>query len=131
MLFEWELNYCKTCDNIFKSRVSKPYYTLNHWIENQRQLIYGQNGIQFKHHKMIVPITITNCPFCRSAHNINVKKILDMFNVYTKTGKKVPYNRLYSMKQYSKYAKIHKKIVQKIGQEHLNSIKDKEETVKV
>lgn len=117
MIIEYEQHYCKSCYELFNDIVHKPYYTRNNFIDNQACLIYG---LSYKR-EVTRPNYHTQCPHCYSVHNENVKKIEDMFIVYTKTGKQISFNRLYSLPKYKRYADIHRKIIAK----HLNTITDK------
>lgn len=91
---EWDYFYCKSCKKRFKAVVSRPYYNLNHWIENQwhltKDLVDKHNIIPIKHHDIIIPnktvghSEIYNCPFCYSKHNVNIGNLKEECEKYIK-----------------------------------------------
>ena len=113
--------YCTTCNKIFKAVKNNPYYTTEQFVDNQISLIFSIK----RRHRINNPPQLINCPFCYSTLTVNVKEILNMFIVNTKTGKRISFNRLYEMKQYRHYAELHRKILKKIGKKSLNTATNK------
>ena len=117
MITEYEEYYCKSCCKLYNDIIHNPYYTRNHFIDNQMRLIFDLPY----NRKMEKPNYHSQCPHCYSKHGIKIKPIIELMD----RKKWLRDNK--GCNQYTKQRfKLYKEIMRKVtASKHLNTINDK------
>lgn len=106
------LNCKKTFPDRWNERKAQNTLEFGQFLDNQRAIIFDEKPKHKKHYKKRV--FEHQCPHCGSNWNVNATVILEKFNVKSKSGKQIPYKRLYNMPQYAPFVNYHKMILKSV-----------------